>query len=316
MRRFHQCQDALRGFSGHDSLEEIVRQDDPGGDSILQAMVERGEGGFGDKDGGDLAAALQRFFEKVQTFSDAEAAIGQRAARYGFADFLQGRILGACQRLHTVDWLNKAGPAGSSRQIIFTMKWIIGVGVLLLVVAAPVAYLSHIASEIQKQSTADETHAADAIIVLGAAEYRGRPSPVLEARLNHALWLYLKGMAPRIITTGGAGGDPLFTEGSVGRAYLAKRGVPAEAIVVENEGESTAQSVTAVAEIMERMDLHSAIVVSDGYHIYRVKEMLRSRGVQVYGSPRPSIPPGGLAEKWLYFKQAVGYGLWRVGIAI
>lgn len=196
------------------------------------------------------------------------------------------------------------------------MKWIIGVGLLLLILAGSLVYLTHIAGEIQKQSTVDEMHPADAIIVLGAAEYRGRPSPVLEARLNHALWLYLKGMAPRIITTGGAGGDPVFTEGSVGRAYLARRGVPAEAIVVENEGESTAQSVTAVAEIMERMDLHSAIVVSDGYHIYRVKEMLRSRGMQVYGSPRPSPSAGGWAERWLYFKQAVGYGLWRVGIAI
>jgi hypothetical protein len=68
----------------------------------------------------------------------------------------------------------------------------------------------------------DEAQPADAIIVLGAAEYRGRPSPVLEARLNHALILYLKGLAPRVITTGGAGGDPVFTEGSVGRAYLTR----------------------------------------------------------------------------------------------
>jgi uncharacterized SAM-binding protein YcdF (DUF218 family) len=196
------------------------------------------------------------------------------------------------------------------------MKWIVGVAVLLLVLGGPFAYITRVAGEIQQQSTLDDARAADAIIVLGAAEYRGRPSPVLEARLNHALWLYLKGMAPRIITTGGAGGDPVFTEGSVGRAYLAKRGVPAEAIIVEGEGESTAYSVTASAEIMERMNLHSAIVVSDGYHIYRVKKMLQSRGVKVYGSPRPSVPPGGWRERWLYFRQAVGYGLWRIGINI
>ena len=108
----------------------------------------------------------------------------------------------------------------------------------------------------------------------------------------------------------------MFTEGSVGRAYLTRRGVPAEAISVEGEGESTAYSVTAVAEIMERMDLHSAIVVSDGYHIYRVKKMLQSRGVKVYGSPRPSVPPGGWREKWLYFRQSIGYALWRVGVTI
>lgn len=196
------------------------------------------------------------------------------------------------------------------------MKWIIGVALILLLLAGPLTYLVHVAGEIQRQSTIDDSRPADAIIVLGAAEYRGRPSPVLEARLNHALWLYLKGLAPRIITTGGAGGDPMFTEGAVGRAYLSQRGVPAEAITVEGEGESTAQSVAAVAQIMERMDLHSAIVVSDGYHIYRVKKMLQSRGVQVYGSPRPSVLPGGWRERWLYLRQAVGYGLWRIGISI
>jgi uncharacterized SAM-binding protein YcdF (DUF218 family) len=177
-------------------------------------------------------------------------------------------------------------------------------------------YLFVIASAIQQQSTVDDSRPADVIIVLGAAEYRGRPSPVLEARLNHALWLYLKGMAPHIVTTGGAGGDPVFTEGSVGRSYLTARGVPPEAIIVEGEGETTVRSVAAVAEIMQRMNLTSAIVVSDGYHIYRVKKMLESRGLKVYGSPRPSVPPGGWHEKWLYLKQAVGYVLWRVGVTI
>src|SRR5207302_6654730 len=134
----------------------------------------------------------------------------------------------------------------------------------------------------QRESAVDEAlneeHNADAIVVLGAAEYRGRPSPVLEARLNHALFLYLKGRAPRIITTGGAGGDPVFTESTVARAYLARRGVPAEAIVVESEGDTTAHSIVAVTEIMRRMNLKSAIVVSDGYHIYRVKKMLEASG--------------------------------------
>jgi uncharacterized SAM-binding protein YcdF (DUF218 family) len=196
------------------------------------------------------------------------------------------------------------------------MKWIVGAALAVLVLAASLAGLFHIAGQIQQQSTVDDAQHADAIIVLGAAEYRGRPSPVLEARLNHALFLYLKGMAPRIITTGGAGGDPMFTEGSVGRAYLTHRGVPPEDIIVENQGGSTVYSVTAVSEIMERMDLHSAIVVSDGYHIYRVKKMLEARGVKVYGSPRPSVAPTGWREKWIYLKQAAGYLLWRIGITV
>ena len=191
------------------------------------------------------------------------------------------------------------------------MKWIVATA-LVLALAGVLAKVTAVAGEIHRQSQIDEAQAADAIIVLGAAEYRGKPSPVLEARLNHALFLYLRQMAPRIITTGGAGGDPVFTEGSVGRAYLSERGVPPEAIVVEREAGSTAQSVAAVAEIMRRMNLKSAIVVSDGYHIYRVKKMLESSGLQVYGSPRPSAPP----DRWQYFRQAIGYLLWRMGVAI
>jgi uncharacterized SAM-binding protein YcdF (DUF218 family) len=194
------------------------------------------------------------------------------------------------------------------------MKWFVSVALLLAV--AVLGYLVYVAGQIQKESTVDEEHAADAIVVLGAAEYRGRPSPVLEARLNHALYLYLKQLAPRIITTGGAGGDPVFTEGTVGREYLTRRGVPVEAVVVENEGSTTARSIVAVAEIMRRMNMKSAIVVSDGYHIYRVKKMLEASGIAVYGSPRPSSGEKGIREKWLYFRQAVGYALWRVGITI
>src|SRR5262252_948180 len=186
-------------------------------------------------------------------------------------------------------------------------------GVLL---AGGVWQIWRVSQEIRNQSLVDEAQPADIIIVLGAAEYRGKPSPVLEARLNHALFLYLKGLAPRIITTGGAGGDPVFTEGSVGRSYLTERGVPPEAIVVEREAESTAQSVAAVVEIMRRMNLKSAIVVSDGYHIYRVKKMLESSGLKVYGSPRPSTPPGGWRERWLNYRQAVGYLLWKVGVRV
>lgn len=159
----------------------------------------------------------------------------------------------------------------------------------------------------------DEARPADVIIVLGAAEYSGKPSPVLEARLNHALTLYLEKMAPRILTTGGAGGDPNFTEGGVSHHYLSRHGVPSEAILVENEGDSTVYSISAAAEIMHRMDLKSAIVVSDGYHIYRVKKMLENRGITVYGSPRPAerVP-----SEWTYLRQAIAYELWRIGIPV
>lgn len=195
---------------------------------------------------------------------------------------------------------------------------LIGIGALALLLLAVISTARVLAAarDIQRQSETDEVRPADVIVVLGAAEYRGRPSPVLQARLNHALFLYRQEMAPRILTTGGAGGDPSFTEGDVGRAYLSQRGVPSEAILVEDEGSSTVESTVAAAEIMRRMNLKSCIVVSDGYHIYRVKKMLEAHGVEVYGSPRPTEPRAGWREQWLYIRQAIAYELWRVGIAV
>ena len=190
----------------------------------------------------------------------------------------------------------------------------IGAGLLLLGAAAVGWFLHEVSDEIRLQSFVDEARPADVIVVLGAAEYRGRPSPVLEARLNHALFLYHQKMAPRILTTGGAGGDPTFTEGDVAHAYLSKHGVPSESIFVENEGETTVHSIAVAAEIMERMNLKSCIVVSDGYHIFRVKKMLEQRGMKAYGSPRPENRPE--HERWTYLRQAIAYSLWRIGIPV
>lgn len=190
-------------------------------------------------------------------------------------------------------------------------------GLLILLSILLLGYLFFVAREIERQSTINEAQPADVIIVLGAAEYRGKPSPVLQARLNHALLLFLRGLAPYILTTGGAGGDPNFTEGEVGRAYLIRHGVRSEAIIAEPEGATTAQSLDAAAETMHRMNLHSCIVVSDGYHIYRVKRLLQAHGVRVYGSPRPAV--GSLSPmqlRWLYFRQAIGFALWQVGINV
>jgi uncharacterized SAM-binding protein YcdF (DUF218 family) len=178
------------------------------------------------------------------------------------------------------------------------------------------AAIFRIARNIERQSTVDEARPADVILVLGAAEYRGRPSPVLEARLNHALFLYRQGFASRILTTGGKGGDPTFTEGEVARAYLSKHEIPSEAIIVESEGESTVHSTFAAYEIMRRLNLRSCIVVSDGYHIYRVKKMLEAQGMNVYGSPRPEHARENWDQRWLYFRQAIAYGLWRIGIPV
>src|ERR1035438_2144273 len=118
---------------------------------------------------------------------------------------------------------------------------------IIIAVAVLAGSIGYVSVRIERQSTRDEARNADVILVLGAAEYRGRPSQVLRARLDHALELYQRKLASLVLTTGGPGGDPVFTEAGVGRSYLTSRGVPAEVIIVENEGESTVQS-TAMAD--------------------------------------------------------------------
>jgi uncharacterized SAM-binding protein YcdF (DUF218 family) len=189
--------------------------------------------------------------------------------------------------------------------------------IVALAIALPLAaYVVALAKQIEQRSLVDDAEPSDVIVVLGAAEYNGRPSPVLKARLDHAYSLYERGLAPRVITTGGAGGDPQFTEGQVGRDYLVKLGVRSEDIIVEGEGDSTVHTVVAVSEIMRRMGLKSAIVVSDGYHIFRVEKILEHEGMTVHGSPRPAASSGAASGRWLYVRQALGYLLWRVGINI
>jgi len=199
-----------------------------------------------------------------------------------------------------------------SRRTLETVgAWLAGTALL-----AGGVFLVRTMVAIERQSTVDEARQADLIVVMGAAEYHGRPSPVFKARLDHALQLWKRGLATHILTTGGAGGDPNFTEGGVGQAYLVARGVPPEAVVIEPVAESTAQSAVAIREIMRRMSLRSCVVVSDGYHIFRTKRMLELNGIAVYGSPRPNSVPEGPLKWWLYTRQGVGYLLWSAGIVI
>jgi uncharacterized SAM-binding protein YcdF (DUF218 family) len=186
----------------------------------------------------------------------------------------------------------------------------------VLLLGSILYYLVSLSIRIGQQSTQDEAAKADVIIVMGAAEYSGRPSPVLRARLDHALHLYKIHLAPLIMTTGGPGGDPVFTEADVGRAYLMDRGVPPQAIVTESLGATTMYSISAAAEIMERMDLESCILVSDGYHIFRAKRMLEARGITVFGSPREEVRQRGMRDWPLYFRQAVGFALWKIGVRV
>lgn len=167
---------------------------------------------------------------------------------------------------------------------------------------------------VRAQAQLDEARPSDIIVVLGAAEYNGKPSPVFKSRLDHAYDLYSRKLAPRILTTGGSGGEFVHTEAEVGRQYLAARGVPVEMIHIEREGATTAQSTAASAEIVKRLGWNSCILVSDGYHLFRAKRMMESYGLNCVGSPRQAKEMSNLHTGWLYLRQAVGYSLFELGL--
>lgn len=131
---------------------------------------------------------------------------------------------------------------------------------------------------------------ADTIIVLGAAQYNGRPSPVFLARLEHALHLFEKGLAPRLILTGGVGTGDTVSEGEVARRWALKRGVPEDAILVERDGRTSSESVAAAAVLMREHDLRTALLVSDSYHMLRLELLARRAGIEPYRAPAPGSP--------------------------
>jgi uncharacterized SAM-binding protein YcdF (DUF218 family) len=145
----------------------------------------------------------------------------------------------------------------------------------------------------------DEAREADVIVVLGAAQYDGRPSPVLKARLDHALELYEQGISSRMIMTGGVGVGDTVSEAEVGRRYAIRAGVDAENILVERSGLNSEQSMVAVSRLMERHGLETAVLVSDPFHMLRLRLLAAALGVRAYSSPTPSSPiERGSIDEW------------------
>ncbi|MDQ3222634.1 MAG: YdcF family protein [Gemmatimonadota bacterium] len=160
--------------------------------------------------------------------------------------------------------------------------------VWLVLTAATVYTVALVMALIVSQQ--DQRRPADAIVVLGAAQYNGRPSPVLRSRLNHALRLYREGLAPRIIVTGGMGRGDTTSEATVSRRFLVTHGVPLEAVVVQAQGRSTQASMTAVGEWLEDEGLHRVLLVSDPFHMFRLRMESRRTNVEAYTSPTEDSP--------------------------
>jgi uncharacterized SAM-binding protein YcdF (DUF218 family) len=187
---------------------------------------------------------------------------------------------------------------------------------LILLVGVVVLFLVVTIARIVETASQQQLHPADAIVVFGAAEYSGHPSPVLRARLDHAFDLFHQGLAPVVITTGGAASDPNFSEGGVGRDYLMRRGIPERSLIAETQGRDTAESAVRVAVIMRANNLHSCVAVSDAYHVFRIRKLLEHEGIgPVYTAPRLDTRPHSILQRAsAALREATSYLLWRVGI--
>lgn len=163
----------------------------------------------------------------------------------------------------------------------------------------------------------EELHPADAIVVFGAAEYSGHPSPVLRARLDRAYELFKLGLAPVVITTGGSGADPSFSEGGVGRDYLMHRGIPERNLIAETQGSDTAQSAQRVGVILRANHFHTCLAVSDEYHVFRIKVLLEHEGMQVYVAPRTGSRPKGHWQRMIaVLREVMSYLVWKVNVPV
>lgn len=136
----------------------------------------------------------------------------------------------------------------------------------------------------------DAAREADAIVVLGAAQYAGRPSPVLTARLDHAIDLYRRKLAPRLIVTGGKAVGDIMSEAASSARYARQHGVPASAIILEDESRSTTEQMHAVADILKARNLSRVVLVSDRFHMLRLLATAWKLDVVAYGSPTSSSP--------------------------
>jgi uncharacterized SAM-binding protein YcdF (DUF218 family) len=203
--------------------------------------------------------------------------------------------------------MSHAAPARPRRRFL---RWAILLAILGLVVFFLIAALQVVA-----QSRHDEAQPADAIVVFGAAEYAGRPSPIFKARLDHAYDLFRRNLAPVVIVTGGSAGNSRYSEGGVGRDYLIGRGIPERDLIAETQSSNTSKEAERVATIMRVNGMHSCLAVSDRYHMFRIKALLEGEGVGAYASPRPEARP---ASRWqrvqIVSREAASYMLWKMHI--
>ena len=184
----------------------------------------------------------------------------------------------------------------------------------LLLVLGAAAWSAWVYVQIRHYASIDEARPADAIVVFGAAEYDGRPSPVLRARLEQALTLYDQRLAPFVITLGGSDGEQ-HSEGAVGHDFLLTHGVPESQIIAETQSVNTEQSAHRLAAIARENHIHSIVAVSDGTHLFRIHALCARYGLTVYTSPRAVGRPISAWDRARRMgHEILSYTAWRLGI--
>lgn len=159
---------------------------------------------------------------------------------------------------------------------------------------------------------ADQVRPVDAIVVMGAAQYDGTPSPQLAARLDHVVALWPAGIAPLVVVTGGNQPGDRFTEAAASAAYLIERGIPASAIVEESTGTTTDESMQGVAALLEERDLDTVLIVTDPYHALRSRLIAESVGLDAYVSPTTTSVVTGGRNIVRHLQEAAGVAVGRL----
>ena len=188
----------------------------------------------------------------------------------------------------------------------------VGFRVLLILVGALVVYLVVTGVQVYQASTRDQAVPAQAIVVLGAAQYNGRPSPDLAARLDHALTLWQHGYAPLVALTGGREPGDRFTEAEAGRTYLVSKGIPADHLLTDDTGSDSWQSLVSVAHQLELLGDVKVILVSDPFHDARISAMASELGLHGVVSPTRTSPIKGTATVPYFAKETLAMAVGRV----
>ena len=188
----------------------------------------------------------------------------------------------------------------------------LGVRVGALVVAAVVAYLAVTYLQVRAAAGRDEAVPSQAIVVFGAAQFNGRPSPVLKARLDHAADLYHRQVAPVVVVTGGRQAGDRFTEATASASYLALRGVPNRRLLREVAGRSSWDSLAAAATFMRARGIHEVVLVSDPFHSFRIKAMAGELGLRGHPSATSTSPITGMRAQRYMARETLAVAVGRI----